>query len=416
MEKHSYDVEVGSEIANSLARTLKDSQRQLKQSEVNAKELEKSNKILTENIEKLKQENSRLTYELAGARDSKTAVKAEQAREEVENDVETADVQDIKEKYQKEKTKRRQVRQRCDALTAQLAETTGEGAALKKRIGELEEVLEKLKKDFESRKAISLRNKRKMLMDAIGQRPFERPQVQVGPVAKHSFNIATFRKFLSSIILSAHQKPKLQTVASADRSIFLEYSDPFLWSGKPGGHALLFAPCHKLQLNEVETKWIAHPMKEMYGTTKELFALNHNTAYYEGTYRCLPLSHEMIPGGCTDLSGLDLEALARATISDNRASYKLYQDHFQAVMDLWKSNILKAECIGLQYVGFNEGLYNALVPMGRKLSDGGFESTSSRVDARGKPYARRRSIIGHDDDRMTEYSGNYEHRAKRRRE
>ncbi|KAK0236167.1 hypothetical protein EDD85DRAFT_791523 [Armillaria nabsnona] len=412
MEKHSYDVEVGPEIVDSLARSLKDCRRQLKQSEKNAKELEKSNKILTENIEKLKQENDRLIYDPAGAHDSKTAVKVEQADiiskpEAAGTNVGTAASQyeDIREKYQKEKTKRRQAREQCDALTAQLVEVTGEGAALTKRIGELEGVLEKLKKDFESRK-----NERKMLKDAMEQHPFERPQVQAGPITKHSFTTATFRKFLSS-------NPRLQGVASPNKSICLQYSDPFLWSGKPGGHALLFAPSHQLQLNDVEAKWISHPMKEIYGTTKELFVVNHDTTYYDGTYKCLPLSYEMKPGGCTDLSGLDLEALARATISDNGASHKLYQDNFQTVMDLWKSDILKAECIGLQYIGFNEGLYNVLVPMGRKLGHEASGNTRSRVEVRGNSHSKRRTLIGHDDDlRIPEYSGNNEHRAKRRRE
>ncbi|SJL09915.1 uncharacterized protein ARMOST_13296 [Armillaria ostoyae] len=213
------------------------------------------------------------------------------------------------------------------------------------------------------------------------------------------------------------QNPKLQGVASPDKSICLQYSDPFLWSKKPGGHALLFAPCHKLQLDDVEARWISHPMKEMYGTTKELFAINHNTAYYEGTYKCLPLSCEMIPGGCNDLSGLDLEALARVTISDNGASHKLYQDSFQTVMDLWKSDILKAECIGLQYIGFNENLYNMLVPMGRKLQgDEAFGNTRSGVEVPGNSHSKRRTLIGHDDDiRISEHSGNDEHRAKRQR-
>ncbi|SJL09912.1 uncharacterized protein ARMOST_13293 [Armillaria ostoyae] len=197
MEKHSYDVEVGPEIVDSLARSLKDCRRQLKQSEKNAKELEKSNRILTESIEKLKQENNKLVYDPAGAQDSKTVVKVEQADiipkpEAVEINVGTAASQyeDIKEKYQKEKTKRRQARERCDALTAQLAEVTGEGTALTKRIGELEGVLEKLKKDFDSRKVrlfVSIlsidqtavkasplhANERKMLKDAMEQRLLE---------------------------------------------------------------------------------------------------------------------------------------------------------------------------------------------------------------------------------------------------
>lgn len=113
----------------------------------------------------------------------------------------------------------------------------------------------------------------------------------------------------------------------------------------------------------------------------------------------------------------DLEALARATISDNGASHQLYQDSFQRVMDLWKSDILKAESIGLQYIGFNEGLYNVLVPMGRKLGHEASGNTRSRVEIRGNSHSKRRTLIGHDDDiRISEYSGNNEHRAKRRRE
>ncbi|KAK0194042.1 hypothetical protein F5146DRAFT_416526 [Armillaria mellea] len=412
-------VEVGPEIVDSLARSLKDCRRQLKQSEKNAKELEKSNRILTESIDKLKQENNRLIYDLAGAQDSKSVVKVE-APEATEANVETTVSQysDIKEKYQKEKTKRRQARERCDELEAQLAEAIGEGTALKKRIGDLEGVLEKLKEDFKSRKyapraylTSPLQNERKLLKDAMEQRPFERPQVQVGPISRHSFTTATFRKFLSS-------NPKLQAMASPDRSICLQHSDPFLWSRKPGGHALLFSPCHILQLDDVEAKWISHPMKEMYGITKELFVINHNTAYYDGTYKCLPLSCEMFPDGCKDLSGLDLEVLARATISDNGASHKLYQDSLQTVMDLWKSNILRAECIGLQYIGFNENLYNGLVPMGRKLQgDEAFGNTRSRVEVLGNSQPKRKTLIGHDDDiRQSEYSENNEHRTKRRRE
>lgn len=49
------------------------------ESQKNANESEKSNRILTESIEKLKQENDSLIYGLAGAHDSKTAVKVEQA-------------------------------------------------------------------------------------------------------------------------------------------------------------------------------------------------------------------------------------------------------------------------------------------------------------------------------------------------
>ncbi|KAK0480178.1 hypothetical protein IW261DRAFT_118623 [Armillaria novae-zelandiae] len=251
-----------------------------------------------------------------------------------------------------------------------------------------------------------------MLKDAMEQRPSERPQVQVGPIFRHSFaTTAAFRKFLSS-------NPNLQAVASPDRSICLQNTDPFLWCRKPGGHALLFTPCHKLKLDDVETKWISHPMKEMYGTTKELFTINHNTVYYGGTYKCLPLSWEMCPDGCKDLSGLDLQALARATISDNGASHKLYQDSFQAVINLWKSNILKAECIGLQYIGFDENLYNTLVPMGRKLQgDEAFRDTRSRVDARGNVQSKRKTLAEQDDySRKSKGSGNKEHRTKRRRE
>ncbi len=94
----------------------------------------------------------------------------------------------------------------------------------------------------------------------------------------------------------------------------------------------------------------------------------------------------------------DLEALARATISDNGASHQLYQDSFQRVMDLWKSDILKAESIGLQYIGFNEGLYNVLVPMGRKLGHEASGNTRSRVEIRGNSHSKRRTLIGHDDD------------------
>ncbi|KAK0223487.1 hypothetical protein IW262DRAFT_830865 [Armillaria fumosa] len=158
-------------------------------------------------------------------------------------------------------------------------------------------------------------------------------------------------------------------------------------------------------------------MKEIYGTTKELFVVNHDTTYYDGTYKCLPLSHEMKPGGCTDLSGLDLEALARATISDNGASHQLYQDSFQRVMELWKSDILKAECIGLQYVGFDEGLYSVLVSTGRKLDHEALGNTRPRVEVRGNSHSKRRMLIGHDGNiRISEYSGSNEHRDKRRRE
>ncbi|KAG7451374.1 uncharacterized protein BT62DRAFT_420050 [Guyanagaster necrorhizus] len=239
-----------------------------------------------------------------------------------------------------------------------------------------------------------------MLRDAMEKYPFDRSQLQVGPIARHSFTIANFRKFLSS-------NPKIQSFASTDESICLQFSDPFLWCGKPGGHALLFGPCHTLQLNDIEAKWIAHPMKDMYGATRELFVVNHDTAYYDGTYKCLPLSHGMIPGGCSDLSGLDLEALARTTVSDQGASYKLYQDSFEAVVDLWKSNILKVECVGLQHVGFNEGLYNALVQMGRKLGDKESGCMKSRVEGRAKSSTKRT---------ISEYSEKHEHPVKRRKE
>ncbi|KAK0205029.1 hypothetical protein DFS33DRAFT_1382928 [Desarmillaria ectypa] len=165
MEKHSYDVEVAPEI------------RQLKQSEKNAKELEKSNRILTEGIEKLKLENSRLTYEIAGIQDSKTAVKVEQVeiipkREEVEKNVEMAEAQgyhmaQLTSQYEDVKKNTRKKRQ-SDVKLA------NEGAALTRRIGELEDVLEKLKKNFKSRKAIPLHtNERRMLMDAVEQCPLK---------------------------------------------------------------------------------------------------------------------------------------------------------------------------------------------------------------------------------------------------
>jgi hypothetical protein len=152
---------------------------------------------------------------------------------------------------------------------------------------------------------------------------------------------------------------------------FIYISDMIIWSQD---HAYLFGPSHRFDMRKMA--WVKRgDLSSLVGKTKDLIThrKDQNTARYCGTFKCLSFP--------------DMSSKHRDTLPDHvrfavhpfergvaeqvfqlrnilqRQMFNFEGSHpFKSIVDeIWKKGVIRIECVGLQYVGFNDKLYDELV-------------------------------------------------------
>ncbi|KAJ7036949.1 hypothetical protein C8F04DRAFT_1335424 [Mycena alexandri] len=140
-----------------------------------------------------------------------------------------------------------------------------------------------------------------------------------------------------------------------------------IWTSDARLHALAFGPTD--HYDPTLRSWIqATDISGLSGHWRELFVDVGDSVVYAGTYRCHDLRY-LCPGGTPPPELVSpLEMLHTANLWALEPA-----DRTQAINVLAPSGILPAECLGLQCIGFNMTLYEALKRRSRGTKRGADE-------------------------------------------
>ncbi|KAJ7444792.1 hypothetical protein B0H11DRAFT_2291106 [Mycena galericulata] len=168
--------------------------------------------------------------------------------------------------------------------------------------------------------------------------------------------------------------------ASADRALYIPKRT--IWASAACVHALAFAPTHRYDANTAH--WTpGSDISSLDDAWRDLFLDVGQSVYYVGIYRCHDLRH-LCPGGCeapenvSALAMLDAAHLGSTTPPAERT---------RILRSFFPQGMLTAHCVGLECIGFNQALYDAL--RDRVQSDSGSTDYEEDSSVGGK---RKRSM------------------------
>ncbi|KAJ7853378.1 hypothetical protein B0H13DRAFT_1477874, partial [Mycena leptocephala] len=135
---------------------------------------------------------------------------------------------------------------------------------------------------------------------------------------------------------------------------FLYLPKRTVWSSAARLHALAFSPTHVYHARGTWTQ--ASDIASLTGWWRELFLDVEDSIYYVGTYRCHDLRY-LCTGGTPPpeaVSPLEMEYVAHlGTLQPDERT--------QVIKNFFPAGVLDADCMGLQCIGFNRTLYDALL-------------------------------------------------------
>ncbi|KAF7324127.1 hypothetical protein MKEN_00635100 [Mycena kentingensis (nom. inval.)] len=119
-------------------------------------------------------------------------------------------------------------------------------------------------------------------------------------------------------------------------------------------HALVFAPTMQI---DKDLDWVPHvTMLERVGKEEELFVVEEGMMYYVGTYRVHSM-RELVPPGSLLPVDVTTGSIARAMRLETAIAAPKRKDKLR---EAYPDGQFRVECFGLEFVGFNWGLYNEL--------------------------------------------------------
>ncbi|KAJ7149437.1 hypothetical protein C8R43DRAFT_502974 [Mycena crocata] len=162
----------------------------------------------------------------------------------------------------------------------------------------------------------------------------------------------------------------LKAVGKADMHIYSYLgADPFckgyrshvlhlprrtVWTSGTRLHALAFGPTHAYRPS-AETWRESSEISALGGTSRELFVEQDDALFYVGTYRCHDLRY-LCPGGTRAPNAVSaFEIINAAQLGDLPVP-----ESVSAIKKFFSDGVIPADCLGLECVGFNSTLYNAL--------------------------------------------------------
>ncbi|TFK33293.1 hypothetical protein BDQ12DRAFT_589717, partial [Crucibulum laeve] len=117
-------------------------------------------------------------------------------------------------------------------------------------------------------------------------------------------------------------------------------------------HALAFGPLHSL--DETTSAWVeSSSFTSVYDRTVELFFHSKDCIYYAGSYHCHNFRKNH-PRGIRISRDLSAHAIADAAITFEGGPRRV-------LTNFYIDGVLQVECVGLQCVGFDHTLYEALL-------------------------------------------------------
>ncbi|KAF9038905.1 hypothetical protein BDZ89DRAFT_1129430 [Hymenopellis radicata] len=149
--------------------------------------------------------------------------------------------------------------------------------------------------------------------------------------------------------------------------LFSKAPGRIVWCDEPHGNGYLYAPMHNLIVSPNGNRWNTkgRPMQEFYNKEINLLVLDDKGAlWYSGIYKCIAL-HAYMPAGCTNFASINRRDMTDSTLKvedqdQGQVSENRYHRAAAFVTKLWDSPFSRAECLGLQCVGFKHELYESL--------------------------------------------------------
>ncbi|KAJ7235396.1 hypothetical protein C8J57DRAFT_1572224 [Mycena rebaudengoi] len=232
----------------------------------------------------------------------------------------------LRSRYEKVKTERKQLREKCSAMEAQMEELERQSSALKANSGQSTEVWSRPVLSVEDKQEIEAAQRLyREYMQKLPSSPARPPFEKLEPVCYKSKNLHSYL---------------------AERSVWVNLEDGSF-------HYLAFGPSHRY--DQFRKSWTeGSDLESLHGGTREVFVDFNDCIVYVGTYKCHDLRHLYA-------KGIPIPArTSHREILDATVGVPTPPGSMQLIKQMFPDGIIKVVATGLQSVGFNEYLYDSL--------------------------------------------------------